>query len=112
MPKLLGIIHYRVDKNISNEPPDTTYWGYCDGKNLYVRYKYNFYQLERKDGNFYIAPTLDGRKQDMKNAGWNLLIGVAALSAGIATKDGVRFEGFNAIPAHEIPLVILPMDGT
>jgi hypothetical protein len=112
LPKLLTIMHYRVGKNISNEAPDTSYWGYCDGKNLYVRYKYNFYQLERRDGGFYIAPTLDGRRRYINAAGWDLLTGIAALSAGIVAKQGVTFSGFDAVSAPEIPLVILPLGGT
>ena len=112
LPKLLDVMHYRTSKYISDEAPDTSYWGYCDGKNLYIRYQYNFYQLERKDAGFYIAPTLDGRRRDINTSGWNLLIGVAVLSTGIATKEGVTFIGFDAISAPEIPLVILPIEGT
>lgn len=110
LPKLLDLMHYRVGKKISNETPDTSYWGYCDGKNLYVRYMYSFYQLERKDDAFYIAPTLDGRRQEMSSAGWNLLIGLAALSAGIATKSGVDFGGFSAIPEPDMPIIALPVE--
>ena len=105
-------MHYRISKKISNEPPDTSYWGYCDGKNLYVRYMYSFYQLERKDNGFYIASTFDGRNKDLNSAGWNMLIGLAALSAGIATKDGLIFQGFTAIPEPEIPMIALPLEGT
>ncbi|MEP6464873.1 MAG: hypothetical protein ABJB05_01145 [Parafilimonas sp.] len=110
LPKLLDVMHYRTGKHISNEMPDTSYWGYCDGKNLYVRYGYNFYQLERKDANFYIASTLDGRRKDLNSAGWNMLIGLAALSAGIAGKDDVNFKGFAVIPEPIIPMIVLPLN--
>ncbi len=112
LPKLLDIMHYRVGKKISNEAPDTSYWGFCNGKNLYVRYGYSFYQLERKDANFYVTPTLDGRRQQMSSAGWNMLIGLAALSVGIATKNGRDFQGFSAIPEPDMPVVALPLEGT
>lgn len=112
LPKLLDIMHYRVGKNISYEEPDTSYWGFCNGTNLYVRYGYCFYQLERKDANFYIAPTLDGVRQQNSREGWNILIGLASLSAGIANKDGLHFEGFSAVPQPNIPMVALPLDGT
>lgn len=110
LPKLLDIMHYRTGKHISNEMPDTSYWGYCDGKNLYVRYLYNFYQLERRDANFYIASTLDGRRKDLNSAGWNMLIGLAALSVGIADKDDVNFQGFSAIPKPIIPMIALALN--
>lgn len=106
------MMHYRVGKKISNEAPDTSYWGFCNGKNLYVRYGYSFYQLETKDANFYIAPTLDGRRQQMSSAGWNTLIGLAALSVGIATKNGRDFQGFSTIPEPDMPMVALPLEGT
>jgi len=112
LPKLLNIMHYRVGKNISNEAPDTSYWGYCDGKNLYVRYKYNFYQLDKNDESFYIAPTLDAIRRNVNKSGWNLLIGLATLSAGIASKEGVTFQGFATIPDNYIPMVPLSLNET
>jgi hypothetical protein len=110
--KLLDLMHYRVSKKISNETPDTSYWGFCDGKKLFVRYEYNFFQLERKDAAFYIAPTLDAERRDVKASGWNLLFGLATLSAGIATKSGLYFDGFNAIPEPPIPCIVLQIDNT
>jgi hypothetical protein len=110
--KLLDLMHYRVSKKISNETPDTSYWGFCDGRKLFVRYEYSFFQLERKDAAFYIAPTLDAERRDVKASGWNLLLGLAALSAGIATKSGLYFDGFNAIPEPAIPCIILQIDDT
>ena len=48
----------------------------------------------------------------MNSAGWNLLIGLAALSAGIATKQGMDFQGFSAMPEPDMPIVALPFEGT
>src|ERR1700759_2187535 len=112
LQKLLEVMHYRVDKHISNEAPDTTYWGYCDGKNLYVRYEYNFYQLSKNDEGFYIAPTFDAKRRNVSKSGWNLLIGLATLSTGIATHEGVTFQGFNTIPDNYIPTILLSINGT
>lgn len=111
LKKLLEVMHYRVGKNVSHEAPDTSYWGYCDGKNLYIRYRYDFYQLEKKDGDFYVAPTLDARRRDLNSAGWDLLIGLAALTTGIATKEGVTFEGFSVIHPPNIPMIVLSVEG-
>jgi hypothetical protein len=108
--KLLELMHYRVSRKISNGEPDTSYWGYCDGKNLYVRSAYSFFQLERKDAVFYIAPTLDARHRDAKTAGWDVLVGLIGLTAGIATKSGVDFGGFDAIPEPPIPCVTLQLN--
>ncbi len=105
--KLLELMHYRVGKTISNEMPDTTYWGYCDGKNLFVRYGYNFFGFERKDAGFYIAPTLDARRRDVNRAGWNLLTGLAMLTVGIMNKS-VELGGFSAIQPPEIPMIPIP----
>jgi hypothetical protein len=110
LPKLLELMHYRVAKKISNEAPDTSYWGFCDGKKLFVRHEYNFYQLERKDAGFYISSTLDANRRDGKNAGWNALIGVAVLSLGIATNTGLDFDGFSAIPKPTLPCIVLQID--
>lgn len=110
--KLMELMHYRVNKNISNEAPDTTYWGFCDGKGLYIRNGYSFYELKRKDCGFYIAPTLDGLRRDIKNSGWNLLIGLATLTTSIATKDGVFLGGFGAIPPPDIPIIAITIPPT
>ena len=107
--KLLEVMHYRVGKKISNEVPDTTYWGYCDGKKLFIRYGYNFYQLEKKDAGYYIAATLDARRRDVSRSGWNLLAGLATLSAGIAADKKVELRGFSLIQPPEIPMVALPI---
>ena len=103
----LEVMHYRVGKEISNEEPDTTYWGYCDGKKIFVRYRYDFFQLERKDAGFYIAPTLDARRQNINQGALNLLIGLALLAGSVAVNSGPDFQGFSAIPAPEMPMVIL-----
>lgn len=108
--KLLDLMHYRVSKKISNEEPDTSYWGFCDGRKLYIRNAYSFFQLERKDAVFYIAPTLDASRRNANTSGWNLLLGLAALSAGIATKSGVDFGGFDAIPEPPVPCITLQID--
>lgn len=110
LPKLLELMHYRVSKKISNEAPDTSYWGFCDGKHLFIRNGYNFFELERKDACFYIAPILDGRRRDLNAAGWNLLTGIAMLSAGIATKEGVDFHGFSTIQEPDVPTILLKFD--
>jgi hypothetical protein len=108
--KLLDLMHYRVSKKVSNEEPDTSYWGFCDGKNLYVRNAYSFFRLERKDAAFYIAPTLDAERRDVKTAGWDVLIGLVGLSAGIATKSGLDLSGFDAIPEPPVPCIILKIN--
>ena len=112
LSKLLEVMHYRVDNHTNDEAPDTSYWGYCDGKNLYVRYGYNFFQLAKNDEDFYIAPTLDAVRRNVNKSGWNLLIGLATLSTGIATKEGVTFQGFGAIPDNYIPMIVLSINGT
>jgi hypothetical protein len=106
--RLLTVMHYRTGKHTPNEMPDTSYWGYCDGRHIFIRYMYNFYRLEKKDACFYIAPTLDAMRRQVHTSGWNLLIGLAALSSGVALKEGVNFGGFSAIPEPEVPMVILP----
>jgi len=107
LKNLLEVMHYRVGKNISNEEPDTTYWGFCVGKRIYVRYQYSFYQLLRRDDMYYIAPTLDARRRDLNQSALNLLIGLAALSGSIAAKSSPEFGGFSALPAPEIPMIML-----
>jgi len=104
---LLVVMHYRTGKNMSTEAPDTTYWGYCDGKNIYIRYAYDFFQLERKDDEYYLSPTLDANRVDGNRAGLNLLLGLAALSTSIAAKSSPELGGFNAVKSPDIPLVIL-----
>ena len=104
---VLEVMHYRVGKNISNEEPDTSYWGFCTGRKIYIRYKYDFFQLMRKDCGFYIAPTLDARRQSINQGTLNLLIGLAVLGGSIAAKSGPEFSGFNALQAPEIPMIIL-----
>jgi hypothetical protein len=110
LPKLLELMHYRVSKNMSNEAPDTSYWGFCNGKHLFIRNGYNFFELERKDAAFYIAPTLDAKRRDVKTAGWDLLLGLATLSAGIATKSGLDFDGFSAVPEPAVPYIVSKID--
>jgi len=109
--RMLGLMHYRVGKNISDDWPDTSYWGYCDGKEIFIRNGYNFFELEKKDGAFYVAPTLDARRRDLSHTGWNMLIGLAELTAGIATKQGVDFKGFSAVPPPRIPMIVLSLQG-
>jgi len=104
---LLVVMHYRVGKNLSTEEPDTSYWGYCDGKNIYIRFAYDFYQLDKKDADFYLSPTLDANRVEGNRAGWNLLIGIAALTGSIAAKSGPEFGGFSAIKSKEVPKVFL-----
>jgi hypothetical protein len=108
LKNVLEVMHYRVGKNISNEEPDTTYWGFCVGRRLYVRYQFSFYQLLRRDDMYYIAPTLDARRRELDQSALNLLIGLAALSGSIAAKTTPEFGGFNALSAPEIPMIILP----
>jgi hypothetical protein len=98
----------QVGKNISSEEPDTSYWGFCVGRRIFVRYLYSFFQLERKDGGLYISPTFDARRRDINNSALNLLIGLAALSGSVAAHSGPEFGGFNALNPVDIPLVILP----
>jgi hypothetical protein len=107
LKNVLAVMHYRVGKEISNEEPDTSYWGLCTGKKIFIRYKYNFFQVSRRDGEFYITPTLDARRREMKEETWNLIIGLAALGGGIAAGAGPQFSGFNALQAPEIPMVLL-----
>lgn len=109
--KMLEGMHYRVGKTISNEAPDTSYWGYCDGRKLFIRNGYNFFELEKKDDAFYVAPTLDARRRDLNHTGWNMLIGLAELTTSIATKQGVDFKGFSAIPPPNIPMIVLSCKG-
>lgn len=106
-------MHYRVGNIISKETPDTSYWGYCDGKNLYIRYMYDFYQLERKDQSFYIAPTLDAKRRNLSRQGLNTLLGVATLAVGLPGKDkhGIKLRRFDILPPPDIPMVILSFQG-
>jgi hypothetical protein len=111
LKKLLAVMHYRVDNSIYEEAPDTTYWGYCDGKNIYIRHAFDFFQMERKDAAFYLSPTMDANRRDAGRAGWNLLIGLAALTTSVATASGPEFGGFNAIKSSEIPVVVVDCRG-
>jgi hypothetical protein len=108
---MLELMHYRVGKAISDEAPDTSYWGYCDGRKLFIRNGYNFFELEKKDDAFYVASTLDARRRDLNRTGWNMLIGLAELTAGIAAKERVDFRGFKAIGPPTIPMIILSLQG-
>jgi hypothetical protein len=108
LKNVLEVMHYRVGKKISNEEPDTSYWGFCVGRRIFVRHLYSFYQLERKDGGFYVSPTFDARRRDINRSALNLLIGLAALTGSIAANTSPEFGGFGAIPAPDIPLIILP----
>ena len=112
LQKLLELMHYRTGNKVYKEAPDTSYWGYCDGQKLYVRYGYDFYQLEKHDACYYIAATLDARRQDIGRSGWNFIIGIATLTAGIAAKEGVAFEGFSALTPPDIPRIQLNLDTT
>jgi hypothetical protein len=112
LKNVLGVMHYRVGKTISNEAPDTTYWGFCTGRKIFIRHNYDFFQLARKDGGFYVAPTLDARRQEISHGALNLLIGLAALSGSIAAKSSPEFSGFSAIPTPEIPMIILQNQGS
>jgi hypothetical protein len=107
LKNVLEVMHYRVGNNISHEEPDTSYWGYCVGRRIFIRYKYDFFQLMRKDCGFYIAPTLDARRQAINQGALNLLIGLAALGGSIAAKSSPEFSGFNALQTPEIPMIIL-----
>ena len=107
LKNVLMVMHYRVGKEVSNEEPDTSYWGFCTGKKIFIRYKYNFFQMSRRDGEFYLSPTLDARHREVKQETWNLLIGLAALGGSIAAGSGPEFSGFSALQAPEIPKVIL-----
>ena len=109
--RMLELMHYRVGKAISNESPDTSYWGYCDGRKLFIRYGYNFFELEKKDAGFYVAPTLDARRRDLNRTGWNMLIGLAVLTTGIATKERVDFNGFKTLAPPTIPMIVLSLQG-
>lgn len=108
--KLLEIMNYRVGKKISQEAPDTSYRGFCNGKKLFIRYRYDFYQLERKDGAFYISPTLDARRKEVNRTGWNMLIGLATLTTSIAAKEGADFRGFDMLEPPNMPMVVLQMN--
>ncbi len=108
LKKLLEVMHYRVGKTVSNEAPDTSFWGYSDGKKIFVRYQYNFFELEKHDCAFYIAPTLDARRKYLNRQGWNMLIGLAVLTTGIVAKEGITFTGFNAVQMPDTPVVALP----
>lgn len=112
LKKLLEVMHYRVNKNISNEAPDTSYWGFCDGKKLFARYEYNFYELEKHDCAYYIAPTLDARRKYFNRQGWNMLIGLTMLTTGIVAKEGITFAGFNTVHKPDTPLVAIPFGGS
>jgi hypothetical protein len=104
---LLVVMHYRIGKNLSTEEPDTSYWGYCDGKNIYVRFAFDFYQLEKKDADFYLSPTLDANRVEGNHAVLNLFIGIAALSGSIASKSGPEFGGFSAIKSKGVPKILI-----
>ena len=107
--ELLVIMHYYVGQKMTNATPDTSYWGFCDGKNLYIRHNYSFYQLERKDANFYIAPTLDAMRRNVGRSGWSLLTDLAGLtmSVVVAVKTGVYLEVPETFKPIDVPSVLL-----
>jgi hypothetical protein len=107
LKNVLKVMHYNVDKNESHEEPDTTYWGYTDGEKIFVRYSYDFYQVERRDGGFYIAPTPDAMRQDVNASGANVLFGLLGAAVGIATGTSLDLGGFSAVPAPYIPRILL-----
>lgn len=110
--KLPAIESRRSENGKRVETPGSGYWGYCDGKNVFIRSGNNLYQLERRDGNFYMAATLDALRRQRNREGLNLLIGVTDLGVGIAVKEGVSFKGFNTIKMPKIPSIILSLEGS
>jgi hypothetical protein len=104
---LLVLMNYRVGKNMSTGVPDTSYWGYCDGKHIYIRYFYDFYRLDKRDDDFYLSATLDDNRVEGNRSAWNLLIGIVALTGSIASKSGPEFGGFSAIQSKSIPKIIV-----
>ena len=104
LKKLLEVMHYRVDKKIPTEAPDTSYWGYCDGKRIFVRGGYNFFQLERRDGGFYIAPSLDAKRRNNNKELVNFISGMLILTTSIIALQPST-SGFDMVHIPNLPMI-------
>ena len=104
LKKLLEVMHYRVDKKIPNEEPDTSYWGYCDGKRIFVRGEYNFFQLERRDAGFYIAASFDAKRRNGNKELVNFISGMLVLTTSIIALEPTA-SGFDMIHIPKIPMI-------
>jgi hypothetical protein len=106
---ILESMNYRTGKKANNQVPDTSYWGYYDGQNFFIRYQYDFFRLEKRDDGFYIAATLDAARRNNNRQSWNLLVGFASLSTSIAVDKRPDFKGFSSLQPREIPMIILQL---
>lgn len=106
---VLESMNYRTGKKTKNEMPDTSYWGYCDGQNFFIRHQYDFYRLEKRDDGFYISATLDAVRRNNNREAWNLLIGFASLSTSMAVDKRPDFKGFSSLQPREVPMIILQL---
>lgn len=105
----LKAMHYRVDGKPLKGVPDGSFWGFSDGHRIFIWHEYNFYQLERRDAGFYISPTLDAKRRDTKRLGWNFLIGLASITASIASRSDINLDAFDAIPEPSVPMIRLQL---
>lgn len=107
LEKLLKIMHYTREKQTSDEAmPDTMYWGFCDGHSVFVRCKFNFFQIERHDATWYVTATLDYMRKSSGKDLLNALTGIAVLGVGVlaGTLDMDAFRIFNNSGVPFIPV--------
>jgi hypothetical protein len=109
--QMLTMLRYNVSGNTFSLPPDISYWGFCDGRNYYVRHIFSFYQLEQRDGGFYIAPTLDMARRNGKRVERNILSGLAGLTTGIVTNTGIFIDGFSSFSRLDVPKILIQQSG-
>jgi hypothetical protein len=100
-------LNYPVGDHTGQVKPDTSFWGYCDGKHIYLRYAFDCYQLERRDDEFYLAPVLDANRIEANRDLWNFFVGVDALTTSMAANSGPEYRGFSTIKAKVVPKITI-----
>ncbi len=110
--QILESMHYRTGKKGTNLEPDTTCWGFSDGHNVFVRYNYDFFQLERRDARYYLAPTPVALQNDaaMRKLSFFLSLFTAAvdvIAANNGIYNGIPTPDFGAAQSPYIPMVTL-----
>lgn len=109
--QMLAMLHYNVNGNTYTIIPDISYWGFYDGTKYYVRHNFSFYQLEQRDGAFYIAPTLDVARRNGSRLARNALTGLAVLTTGFAITREIYLDGFSTFRKLDVPKIVIDQSG-
>jgi hypothetical protein len=112
--KLLELMHYKyfyenIHKKKSKVIPDTTYWGFSDGRNIFIRNGKCFYQIGRCDAAFYFLATffgIDWVKGERIGNGF-----AAAIVIGISAAANSSYAPYYPGPNTPIPYIEVPFAG-